>query len=244
VRKDTPGLWRTRVLQEGVTPSLHIAYKSCHLKQYLKEGRALRTETTINNPMDLEVRKAITNLPYLQKIGREVNRRLLDVQRVSQECTLSQESVARVVRPTVTADGQRAPGLPFGDRRVMALLAALILFAHLPEGLRHRTLRQHVATYLGLDLAAYPSGRMTYDLRRLRLKGILWRIPHTQRYRVTPYGYKVAFLFTKLNARVFRTTFAALDPTEPIPRPLADTLAEVERQLAAIVDDAALQQVA
>jgi len=244
VRKDTPGLMRTRVIQEGVVPSLHLQYKSCHIKQYFKEGRALRTETTINDPTDLRVGKDISNLGYLQQIGREVNRRLLDVQRVSQDCTLSKDSVDRVVQPTITADGQRALGLKFGDTRVMALLAALLLFLHLTSGLTHQTLRQQVAAYLGVDLSAYKPSQMTHDLRRLRLKGILWRVPKTHRYLITPYGYKVALLFTKLNARVFRTTFASFDAKEPIPRPLADALQEVAHQLDAIIDYAKLQEAA
>lgn len=244
VQKNTPGPSRTRVIQEGVAPSLHVQYKKCHVKQYFKEGHGLRTETTINDPTDLGVGKDICNLPYLQQVGREVNRRLLDVQRVSQDCTLSKESVDRVVQPTITADGQRAPGLKFGDTRVMALLAALILFLHLTNGLTHRALRQQVAAYLGVDLSAYTSAQMSYDLRRLRLKGILWRVPKSHRYLVTPYGYKVALLFTKLNARVFRTTFASLEPSEPIPRPLAEAFKEVDRQIDAIVDHAKLAAVA
>ena len=92
-------------------PSLHVEDNSCHVKQYFQEGRALRTETTINGPTDLRVRKDISNLAYLQKIGREVNRRLRDVQRVSQDGTLAAESVTRVVQPTGTDDGQRASGL-------------------------------------------------------------------------------------------------------------------------------------
>ncbi len=104
----------------------------------------------------------------------------------------------------------------------------------------HAALRQHVAAYLGVDLSACSSGQMTCDLRRLRLKGILWRVPKTHRYLVTPYGYKVALFFTKLTARVFRTTFASLDPSEPIPRPLAEALKEVIRQIDAVVDHARL----
>lgn len=115
---------------------------------------------------------------------------------------------------------------------------------HLPSGLTHRALRERVAGYLGVDLAAYRPGKMTYDLRRLRLKGRLWRVPQTQRYVVTPYGYRVALFFTKLNARVFRTTFAAMDPSEQIPRPLADAFAEVDRQIDAILDDAKLEKAA
>ena len=48
VTRCTPGRFRTRVLTDGVTPSLHIDDKTYRIKQYHKEGRALRTETTIN----------------------------------------------------------------------------------------------------------------------------------------------------------------------------------------------------
>ena len=85
---------------------------------------------------------------------------------------------------------------------------------------------------------------MTYDLRRLRLKGLLRLVPHSQRYRVTAQGYRVALLFTKLNARVFRPAYAAFDPAEPVPRPLAAALAEVDRQLESLFDAAQLAQAA
>lgn len=244
VQKNTPGLLRTRGVQDGVVPSLHIAYKHGHVKPYFKEGCALRTEMTITDPTAWGVKKAIRTLPPLAWIGREVTRRLLAVPRGSQACPLSRERIDRVVQPTVTAAGQRAPGLRCGDRRVMALLAALVLLLHLPPGLTHRAVRQQVATYLGLDLTAYPAGQMTYDLRRRRLKGLLWRVPQRHRYRGTPYGYRVALLFTKRDARVVRTAVAAFEPGDPVPRPRADALAEVDRQLTALVDDAKLERAA
>jgi len=100
ITKQTPGRFRTRVLQEGVRPSLHIEYKGIDLKQYFKEGRASRTETTIGNPKDLGSNKGLSNLPYLQKLGREINRRLMEVERVSHNCGLSGDSIQRVVKPT------------------------------------------------------------------------------------------------------------------------------------------------
>jgi hypothetical protein len=190
------------------------------------------------------VTKDIRNLAHFQRLGRAVNRRRLAVQRFSQACTLAPQRVEQIVQPTVAADRQRAPGLRFGDRCVMAILAALTLFLHVPSGLTHRVLRRQVATALGLDLDAYSSGQMTYDLRRLRLKGLLRRVPGSRRYIVTPVGYKVALLFTKLDARVFRIGFAAPDPGDPMPRPVAAAFAEVDRQLDAIFDAARLGQVA
>jgi hypothetical protein len=179
----------------------------------------LRTETIINDPKDFGVRMDLSNLSLLQQIGRQINRRLLDVQRVSHNCHLSLESVERVVKPTITPDGQRASGLPFGQARTMALLAALTLFVHATCGFRHRDLRTYVADLLGTD---YSANQLSYDLRRLRLKGIIWRVPQSHAYRLTPYGCKVALFLTWLHARVFRPGFAALDLALPIPSPLPE----------------------
>src|SRR3954451_11270875 len=79
----TPGRFRTRVITDGVVPSLHVDYKNTRIKQYHKEGRALRTETTINNTRDFGIGKLLKNLPALRQIGFQANRRLLDVQKVS-----------------------------------------------------------------------------------------------------------------------------------------------------------------
>jgi hypothetical protein len=238
--KTTPGQFRTRVIEDGVQPSLHIEYKTSRVKQYFKEGRALRTETTINDPKDFGVNKDISHLPYLEQIGRTINRRLLDVQRVSHNCHLSQESVERVVLPTVSEDGQRAPGLRFGQLRVMALLAALTSFLAATQGFTHRSLRPLVADLQGVGHDQYTTGQLTYDLRRLRLKGIIWRVPHTQRYLLTPYGRKVALFFTRLHARVFRPGFAALDPSVPLPAALAEALSQVDQEIDRLIDETCL----
>jgi hypothetical protein len=128
VTKSTPGEFRTRVIQDGVLPSLHIVYKNFDLKQYFKEGRGCRTEGTFRNAGDFGANKGLRNLPYLQKIGRQINRRLLEVEHVSHNSGLSGDSIQRVVQPTVTDNGQKAPGLKFGQPRVMALLLALTMF--------------------------------------------------------------------------------------------------------------------
>jgi hypothetical protein len=208
VTKKTPGEFRTRVIQDGVHPSLHINYKNFDLKQYFKEGRGCRTEGTFRNPNDFGINKGLANLPYLQKIGRQINRRLLEVERVSHNSGLSGDSIQRVVQPAVTEDGKQSPGLKFGQPRVMALFLALTLFHHLIDGFRNHDLRQHVADLLGVSVAEYTSNQMTYDLRRLRLKGLIYRPPRTNRYFVTPYGWKVARLFSRLDARVFRPAMA------------------------------------
>ena len=129
VTNETPGEFRTRVIQDGVHPSLHISYKNFDLKQDCKEGRGGRTEGTFRTPKDFDVNKGLSNLPYLQKIGRQINRRLREVERVSHNSGWSGDSIQRVVQPTVPENGEKAPARKFGQPRVMALLLALTVSA-------------------------------------------------------------------------------------------------------------------
>ena len=239
VTKKTPGQFRTRVIQDGVHPSLHINYKNFDLKQYFKEGRGCRTEGTFRNPNDFGVNKGLSNLPYLQKIGREVNRRLLEVERVSHNSGLSGDSIQRVVQPTVTEDGEKAPALKFGQPRVMALLVALTLFQHLIDGFHNRDLRAMVVDLLGVTDDGYTASQMTYDLRRLRLKGLIFRPPKTHRYFLTPYGWKLARLFARLEARVFRPAVAMFTSNDAVlPFPLRAALNRVDAQMEELIYEA------
>jgi hypothetical protein len=234
-----PPAWgyRTRVITDGVEPSLHVEYKSSHVKQYFKHQRALRTETTINNPKDFYVAKAVSNLAHLRDLGDQVNRKLLEVERVSHQCVLTQDALDRLQQPTVEA-GQRTSARRFGDPRVMALCQAITGFAHLPRGFRNRDLRPSIEALLGRP---YSAAQMTYDLRRLRLKGLIHRIPKTHRYTATSYGLKVAFFYAKLYLRILRPQWAALLPVnDQLPRPLRAALDQLDAQIQHIHKEAAL----
>jgi hypothetical protein len=234
VTRRTPGKLATRVLTHQVNPSLHISYKGFDLKQYFKEGRGLRTEGTLNDPTDFGVKKDLENFPHLKQILHHINHRLLEVERVSQDCRFSHQSMQRLIEPTLTPDGEKAPGLKFGQPRVMALLLALCLFLTLPEGFRNGQLRAHVAALLGRNLEDYRPGPMTCDLRRLRLKGFISRKPGTTRYELTPYGRHTSLFLARLYQRVLRPGLAAA--VEPpwktdVPHPLRTALQQFDRQL-------------
>jgi hypothetical protein len=210
VTRRTPGGFRTRVLTDGVVPSLHVQYKKSKVKQYHKEGQALRTETTINDTYDFAIGRALRNLPALREIGFAANRRLLHVESLSHDCLIGEDALDAVTHPVVVQD-QRAAGLRFGDRRVHALMHALCLFALAPIGFRHRELRDHVAQLQSQDPDTYSPGALTYDLRRLRLHGLIERIPRTHRYRITPVGAKLAMFYARLYTRALRPA-ASLQP--------------------------------
>jgi hypothetical protein len=85
ITRATPGRFRTRVITDGVVPSLHVEYKRCHIKQYCKEGRALRTETTFNDTYDFGVKRGLSNFAYLRTLGQRINTRLLTAERVDHD---------------------------------------------------------------------------------------------------------------------------------------------------------------
>ena len=211
VTRRTPGRFRTRVITDGVTPSLHVDYKHSRIKQYHKEGQALRTETTINDTRDFALGRRLCNLAALRQVGFTANRRLLDVQTISHDCALGEEDLQGHQRP-VEVNGQRASALPFADARVQALLQALLVFVLLPRGFSNRDLREQLAPLLGLDPSQLSPGRMTYDLRRLRLHGLIERLPGTHRYQLTDQGLRTAMFYTRVYHRILRPGLALLSP--------------------------------
>jgi hypothetical protein len=220
-RHKTPGRFRTRVITAGVVPSLHLDYKNTKIKQYHKEGRALRTETTINDTRDFGLSKRLTSLPALRQLGFTANRRLLGVQRLSHDPIRGAQAFTDLTAPLITDTGTRIPGLRFGDPRVHALLQALLVHRLLPHGFTNRELRTLIAPLLGTTCEDISAGKMTYDLRRLRAHRLITRIPHSRRYQITDTGLQHALLFTHAHDHLLRTGLAELtDPDPPIPSPL------------------------
>lgn len=211
VTRRTPSQYRTRVLTSRVTPSIHVEYKHSGVKQYFKLDRGLRTETTINEPSDFGVNKGLKNLPALREIGFAANRRLLEVERTSHDCTISEEVLDQVVHP-IEVNGQRASALRFDDPRVQALFSVLVCFGFLPHGMRNRDLREPLAHLLGIDPSEMTPGRMSYDLRRLRLHGIIERTTKSHRYRLTQEGLRIALFFSRTYTRLIRPGLDRLIP--------------------------------
>lgn len=232
----TDGRCRTRIITAGVMPSLHVYYKNTHLKQYYKKlpeqaGGGLRTETTINNTYDFNVGRRLKNLDTLRGIGRAANRRVLEVERLSHDCQIGAAAFEKLQKPA-EVDGQHASALPFGQPRVQALLLVLVMFCLQPEGFRNRQLRPLLAQLLGIAESQLRPGRMSYDLRRLRLHGIIERIPKTQRYRLSDFGLKTALFYSRLYQRLLRPGLAQLcDLKTTGSAPLAQAFAKFQQAL-------------
>ena len=239
IRRDTTGVFRTAIDRPVIDSDtsgvvVNVFYKHSRIKQYLKDGRAMRIETVVNAPRDLGCNARLPNLDELQAKARACNRRILDAERVGQGCVLASPAFERIAHPSVDTHGRRTPALRFGDPRVMALVGALCSTLLAATGITNKRLR---ALMTGLLTSGYTPGQMTYDLRRLRRTGLIRRIEHTNRYVLTSEGIRVAIFYTKLHNRLLGPLLAADQP--PATPELRRALRTIDTEIDAYCDRAA-----
>ena len=205
-------IFNLRIRRDNGGVVVNIFYKHSRIKRYLKDGRAMRIETVINAPRDVGCNARLPNLEELAAKACAINARILDAERVGQGCVLASPAFERIAHPTVDAEGRRTPALRFGDPRVMALTGALCQTLLAATGFTNKSLRALITGLLGSD---YRTGQMTYDLRRLRLAGLIHRLPHTNHYTLTTDGIRIAVAYTKIYNRLLHPLTAADQPQTP-----------------------------
>jgi hypothetical protein len=203
------GEFKTKLVTRGTEVTVNAFYKHSRLKQYLKDGRALRIETVINAPNDLGCQRRLHNLDDVQAKARAINARLLQAERVGQGCHLANPVFERIAHPSVTPDGRRASAMRFGDSRVQALAGALCVTLCAVTGITNRSLRALMTGLLGTP---YRMTQASYDLARLRYNGLITRRPHTNTYDLTPEGLRFAVFYTKVHDRVLTPLFVTDQP--------------------------------
>jgi hypothetical protein len=212
IRKNTKSEFATKVVTRGTDVTVNAFYRHSRIKQYLKEGRAMRIETVVNSPTDFGVQRRLHNLAELVEKAKGANRRLLELQRAGQGCAIETALWERISQPS-REEGQRTGALRFGDQRAMALAGALCVALNTVVGFTNKSLRALVSQLLD---GSYSTNQMTYDLRRLRLKGLVTRVEHTNTYTMSESGIRFAVTYTKLGHRVLPPLLAADHPPAPI----------------------------
>ena len=230
------GQYKTKIVTYGTEVNVNAFYRHSRIKQYLKDARALRIETVINDPEDLSCRRRLHHLDELQTRARAVNTTLLDTERVGQGCVLASPAFERIARPTLSEDGRRAPALRFGDPRVQALAGALCTSVLAVTGITNKSLRALMTGLLGG--ANYSMNQGSYDLARLRVNGLITRIPGKNRYRLTADGLRFAIFYTKLHDRLLRPLLASDQP--PAPPQLRNAFRAIDIHINETIDRARL----
>ena len=210
--RSTQRIFNTKVITRGTEVTMNAFYRHSRVKQYLKDGRALRIETVINDARDIGCQRRLHNLDELQARARAINNRVLDTERAGQGCVLANPVFERIAHPSVTADGRRATAMRFGDSRVQALAGALCVTLCAVTGITNRSLRALMTGLLG---APYGMTQASYDLARLARNRLITRRPHANTYDLTPDGLAFAIFYTKVHDRVLSPLFAAGQPQAP-----------------------------
>ena len=196
----------------GTDVRIDFRYKHSRVKQYLKDGRALRVETVINRPDDLDVKRRLQHLPELIDKARAVNQRLLMIEQAGQSRAMALRSLSASTSPTI--ERAKEPELcASGTTRAIALAGAHASVLNTVTGFTNKSLRGLVAGFLDED---YSQSKMSYDLRRLRLHGLIQRLPHSNTYQLTSEGIRVAVFYTKLQNRLLRPLLDADKPPAKI----------------------------
>lgn len=193
-------------------PVIRSYYRDGSIKQYVRDHLLLRTEATSNNVADFGVRKALEHVPQLRQTMAAVTDRYLTVQQDILETFVDRGQLRQLAEPTRLPNGKRIPGLKLDHPRQLALMHALVRFAHIAGGDAFTTRDLHEPTAAALDTTTehYHLASLRYDLSKLRAKGLVERVPHSRRYRLLPQGYRICLVFLKLFERVYAPLTAGL----------------------------------
>ena len=175
----------------------------------------MRTEPATNNVTDYGVNKAIEHLPALRDKMAAVIDNYLHIQQDILETFVDRGQLRNLAQPTLTPTGKRIPGLKLDNPRQLALMHALVRFAQIPAAGTFSTAEIYPRTVaaLGATTQRYSLASLRYDLSKLRIKGLVEKLPRSRRYRLSPQGYSICLIFLKLFERVYAPLSAArLDP--------------------------------
>jgi hypothetical protein len=193
-------------------PVIRSHYGNGFIKQYVRDHRNLRTEPATNNVADYGIGKAVENLPQLRERMSTITDNYLNVQQDILETFVDRGQLRKLAEPTILPNGRRIPGLKIDHPRQLALMHGLVRFAHIAAGSTFLTQEIHPYTLeaLGLSEAEYRLASLRYDLSKLRAKGLVDKVPHSRRYRLTPQGYSICLVFLKLFDRIYAPLTAGL----------------------------------
>lgn len=221
-------------------PVIRSHYGNGFIKQYVRDHLILRTEATSNNVHDYGVNKSVQNLPALRNALSAINDNYLNVQQDILETFVDRGQLRRLAEPTITPTGKRIPGLRLDHPRQLALMHALVRFAHVAAGNSFTTgeIHPHIIKALGCSPDCYTLASLRYDLSKLRAKGLVAKLPSSRRYQLLPQGYSICLVFLKLFERIYAPlTAGLLSPVSTDAKLPAQKRSQLDRLYHRVIDD-------
>ena len=203
---------------------MDFTYKHCRVKQYLKGGRALRVETVVNVTRDFEIGRRLAHLPEVFATVRQVNHRLLMIERAGQACRLETVIFERISQP-YAREGSRTGALRFGDPGVTSLAGALCAHVHAVSGFTNKEPQEPRRRPARHGLHPQPD-----ELRPSTTTTPWPHRPTAPNQHLHPHPRRRPLLFyAKITHRLLRPLLAADHP--PAPKELRQALRVIDRHL-------------
>ena len=221
-------------------PVIRSHYGNGFIKQYVRDHLILRTEPASNNVNDYGVNKSVQNLIPLRNALSAIIDNYLNVQQDILETFVDRGQLRKLAEPTITTTGKRIPGLKLDHPRQLALMHALVRFAHIAAGNTFTTAEIHPAVIEALGCAPehYTLASLRYDLSKLRAKSLVAKLPNSRRYQLLPHGYSICLIFLKLFERVYAPlTSGILSPVKPDARLESKRRSPLDRLYQRVIDD-------
>ena len=195
--------------------------KNNWLKMYDKFGQVLRIETVINQPREFKVRrwrtrhgrrrllwcpmnKGVANFYHYHAVARAANQRYLDALAVVDPPQVAEKHLDRTCKP-VKFHSRRRRGLNLLRAEEQKLFRAVLRGEHRLNGFRNRD----VAEQLFGSAARSPAERrrrtaqVSRHLQLLRAHGLIAKVAHSHRYRVTAKGEALMSAATYIRCKAF-----------------------------------------
>ena len=221
-------------------PVIRSHYGSGFIKQYVRDHLILRTESASNNVKDYGVNKAVENLSTLRNNLSTINDNYLNVQQDILETFVDRGDLRKLAEPTITSTGKRIPGLKLDNPRQLAVMHALVHFAHIAAANTFTTadIYPHVVEALGCPPHDYTLASLRYDLSKLRAKALIAKLPESRRYQLSARGYSISLVFLKLFERIYAPlTSGPLNPIRTDARLDQRRRSQLDRLYQRVVDD-------
>jgi len=210
------------------------------VKQYVRDHLILQTEPTTNNINDYGINKAVENLPALRQRLLEITDNYLNVRQDILGTFIDRGQLRQLTQPCITSTGRRIPGLKLDHPRQLALIHALVRFAHIAAGSTFTTAEIYLHVIKSLDCAPkdFTLASLRYDRSKLRAKGLIAKLPRSRRYQLLPQGYAICLVFLKLFERIYAPLAAGiLRPMKGDARLHPHKQSQLDRLYQRVVDD-------
>jgi hypothetical protein len=222
--KTISGKWQN--VLERIDHGQHVFrcyYKNSFLKQYEKAATFLRQEIVCNNLKDFALKKTLSRWEPIRERFQQITDRFAQAQAEHLNVHGQFDVLARLAKPLVQGKTKVA-GIKLENTRLMRLLELLLQGAggHFRKWTTAQVHRAVLDAY-NLKPKDYTLTQLRYDLRKLRLHGLIERVPKSYAYHFTSKGSKLTILLVQLRKRIYGPLAFGLFRTRPNPEFIPDS---------------------